>query len=738
MYFNSRLHGAWAFPFFGLILAGVGWAPLAMSQIAAPSDAVAQLEPVTVTATRRSEDLQAVPVDVSVVSGSTIGQAGIHELSDLKDLSASLNYTPITTNGGGYQIRGIGANTFDNSVEQGVSVVVDDVVMLFHQQFGLLGLNDVQQVEVLKGPQGMLFGKNADSGALLITTEQPRLGTTFAFVNAEYGTRNDRNVNAKINLPIGETAAVSATAFSQGEDGPGFYTAPTLQHERQGNTQENGARVKLLYRPQSNFSLTLAADYANHQDNAARVQGVQTNAAVLAEQIAYDAAPGIHQTNNADSTTSYYNRGEYGTSLKINYGFAGYSLTSISAWRQASTSQNFPVDMVPSFYFPINLSTAEDRQVTQEIRLASPREGFIEYVAGIYYADVQEDTTIQQAGQLGNTSLPLNTYQSLTNGKNEQNDGSTSAAAFAQGVTHLTDELSLSAGLRYTHDRQTASLAQVPVGGYTQIDIGARPSAPSGAVDGNNVSYRANLAYKITPDINVYVTYATGYKAPGVAYITAIRHPFLAEHARLWEAGMKSVWLEQTLRLNLGVYDETYKDFQASQLTQIGPILAISINNAGELRTRGADMDLEYKVADHLTLTSTTNFSDAVYVDYHSGSSNFDGDAYPNAPRWASTLGANDWQSLEGGYRVTEYLNYSYRSAVIGIVGNPLSRIPGHGDLGMRLGVEPADGKWGVGLYGRNLLDRVYPTGVIAFNGILQSFTPDARRTVGAYVNVHF
>ncbi|HEY1890537.1 MAG TPA: TonB-dependent receptor [Steroidobacteraceae bacterium] len=719
-------------------MAAAGAARPAISQTAPLAEAPTQLESITVTATRRSEDLQSVPVDVSVISGGTVQQSGIHELSDLKDLSASLNYTPITTNGGGYQIRGIGANTFDNSVEQGVSVVVDDVVMLFHQQFGLLGLNDIQQVEILKGPQGMLFGKNADSGVISVTTQQPQLGTLFAFANAEYGTRNDRNINAKLNIPLSDTMAVSASAFSQGEGGPGFYTAPTLQHERQGNTQENGVRAKLLYRPWSNLSFTLSGDYASHQDNAARVQGVQTNAALLDEQIAYDAAPGIHQTNNADSTASYYNRGEYGTSLKVDYEFSGYSLTSISAWRQASTTQNFPVDMVPSFYFPINLSTAQDRQVTQEIRLASPRGRLLEYVAGVYYADVQEDTTIQQAGQLGKTSLPLNTYQSLTNGENHQADGSTSAAAFAQGLAHLTDRLSLSAGLRYTHDRQTASLIQLPVGGYTQIDIGAKPTAPSGAVDGSNVSYRASLAYKITPDFNVYGTYATGYKAPGVAYITAIRHPFLAEHARLWEAGIKSLWLGQTLRLNLGLYDERYTDFQASELTQIGPILAISINNAGELRTRGVDMDLEYRATDNLSFVSTTNFSNAVYVDYRSGANDYDGDPYPNAPRWSSTLGARAWQSPRGTYRITEYLNYSYRSAVIGIVGNPLSRIPGHGDLAMRLGLEPADGKWGAGLYGRNLLDQTYPTGVIAFNGILQSFTPDARRTIGAYINFNF
>lgn len=670
--------------------------------------------------------------------GDAVQQSGIHELSDLKNLSASLNYTPITTNGGGYQIRGIGANTFDNSVEQGVSVVVDDVVMLFHQQFGLLGLNDIQQVEILKGPQGMLFGKNADSGVLSVTTQQPQLGNWFAYANSEYGTRNDRTINAKMNVPIGATAALSLGAFAQGEDGPGFYTAPTLQHERQGNTEESGARAKLLYQPSGDLTFTLSGDYASHQDNAARVQGVQTNAALLTEQISYDATPGIHQTNNADSTMSYYNRDEYGTSLKINYEFANYTLTSVSAWRKARTSQNFPVDMVPSFYFPINLSTANDRQGTQEIRLASPRGEFFEYVAGLYYADVQENTTIQQAGQLGNTTLPLNTYQSLTNGENHQDDGSTSAAAFAQGVAHLTDKLSLTAGLRYTHDRQTASLVQVPVPGYTQIDIGGKPSAPSGAVDGSNVSYRVNLAYKITPDINLYGTYATGYKAPGVAYITAIRHPFLAEHAKMWEAGLKSLWFDQTLRLNFGLYDERYSDFQASQLTQIGQILAISINNAGELRTRGVDMDLEYKVTDNLSFTSTTNFSDAVYVNYVSGASNFDGDPYPNAPRWSSTLGANAWQTAFGGYHITEYVNYAYRSAIIGIVGNPLSRIPGHGGLNLRLGIEPADGKWAAGLYARNLLDEVYPTGVIAFNGILQSFTPDARRTVGAFFNFHF
>jgi iron complex outermembrane receptor protein len=723
------------------------WLPaaLALLSIASPcalgagtaadsvEDKGAGLEEIVVTATRRSENLQSVPIAVSVVTADAINNAGFKSLEDLKNLSASLNYEPFSSNGGGFRMRGVGTANFDYSVEQGVSVVVDDVVLLMHRAFGLIGLNDVEQVELLKGPQGMLFGKNADSGVVSATTKNPVLGEFGATASASYGLRADRNLHARVNLPVSDTVAISLSAFLQGENGAGKYVSPTVQ-QTAGDTEESGVRAKLLYQPSGDLDIVLTGDYATHKDNTPYVQGFTTNPALYTTLSSYGAQPSIHNTNSADGILSDFHREEYGEILKLNYRMSDFILTSVSAYRQGDFGGNAPVDMTPSLFFPINVPTMSQHQFTQEVRLASPRGRFLEYVAGLYYAQVHENSTQQKAGQLGDTTLAPNTYYSLTNGADVFGNNGSSYAGFGQGTAHFTDKAELTAGVRYTHDHNEASLSQIPVSGYTAINIGATPSQPSGSATGNNVSYRVSPAYQLTPDVKVYGTYSTGYKAPGVAYVSALRHAYKAEIARLWELGLKSEFFDHKVRLNLALFDQKYTDFQATQLKQIGQTYTVTVDNAGALRTRGGDVDLDYRITSKLSLSASVNYSDAVYLDYQDGPTlNHAGERLTNAPRWATALGMDYSQAVSNNLLATAHVDYSWKSYVYGVVGDSNSIIPAYGQLGMRFGVGPEDGKWKVGLYGRNILDATYPSGNASFNGIIQTFAPDAKRTVGVF-----
>jgi iron complex outermembrane receptor protein len=732
------------------VLGGLVAQQPAWSQDAQPAASDALTE-VVVTAQRRSENLQDVPIAVTVVQGDALNNTNFRGVTDLQYVVPSLTFDP--NNGGGFQIRGVGTQSFDFSNEQGVSVVVDDVVMDAQRETGLFGLNDIDQVEVLRGPQGTLFGKNSTAGVIAITTKSPVLGQLAGEGSVSYGERNDRNVYGSLSIPLDSVLALRVSVFEQGQDGYGNYS---LLDQKLGTYREAGTRLKLLFRPSDDLDVTLIADYSHHWDSN-RQQATLISAATpqLAATAAASGAPvGVSNFNNADPVAGWTDVHDAGTSLHVNYRIGGQTLTSVTAFRYDGDRNNNPLDFVPApLFLPINVQDLQTHKFSQEFRIASPTGGLFEYVAGVFYNDLKLWSTQLQLGELG-APLPPNVYLALSgasagapgNNLATFHNDNRGEAVFGQVKLNFSEPFAVIAGGRVTHDNNSAAVgnttttAYVPAGA-TLIPIEGTPVPSSGDATQTNFSYRISPQYRITTDTMVYFTWSTGYKGPGVAFVSGIYDPYKAETVKSGELGIKTELFEHRLRLNADVFDEHYKDFQAQVSETIDNLPQFVIGNAGGLTSKGVEADFNLRPIAAVTLNGGVTYDEAVFTDYVDGPNIYTGNTLTNAPRWVASLSGEYARPVGNGYQVTTNLNYNWRSQTYTNIGmESQTHVGGYGTLGGRLGFGADSGRWTFGVYGRNLTNRYYPTGfyVIGAVGVAQLYSPDAKRTVGAFVNASF
>jgi iron complex outermembrane receptor protein len=722
----------------------------AWSQAAAPAASSDELQEVVVTAQRRSENLQDVAIAVSVLQGKEFANTNFREVADLQYMVPSLKYDP--DNGSGFAIRGVGTNSFDLSSEQSVSLILDDVVLDAPPK-RLFGLGDVDQIEVLRGPQGTLFGKNSTSGVISVTTKNPVLGEFFGDGSVSYGERNDRDVHAAVNLPISDQWALRLSAFELGQDGYGDYT---LLDKKLGSNREAGSRAKLLFEPSDAFDAVLTADYSSVWNNS-RGQGFLVKAGspmYAAISAANGAVVGPNNTNNADVVEGFTTVEDGGLSLKFNYRFAGLTLTSVTAYRYDGQRDNAPLDFVPApLFLPYNVGDLQTHKISQEFRLASPTGGFFEYVAGIFYNDLEVDGRLLQAGELGSTLPPLTyiTISGVSNGPpnndlNVTHNKNRSEAVFGQVKLNFSEQFDVSAGGRLTHDDVFAdtSYGVADFGpnalGYTIIPADKTPVPSSGTVTATRFTYQVSPQYHFSKDAMAYFTYSTGYKGPGIAYVSNVFDPFRPETVKSYELGVKTELLDHHLRLNADIFDEQFKDFQAQIAETINGVPVFVTGNAGGLTSKGVESDFTYRPIAPLTINGAVTYLEAYFTNYIDGPNNYTGNNLINSPRWSSALSTDFTQPIGGGYQAIADLNYAWRAhTYINIGQQESTHVGGYGLMGGRLSFGPEQGHWKAGVYGRNLLNKYYPEAFFAFaTGTYQSYTPDARRTVGAFFEGSF
>ena len=303
-------------------------AEVAPASASTGADGQPVLDQILVTAERRKEKMQNVPISIISLSGDALQNSGYQSLTNLQYTTPGLTYDP--TQGAAFQIRGVGSTSFDFSNAKSVNVVVDDVVMDAQRDLGITGLVDIERVDVLMGPQGTLFGKNSTSGVISITTVKPKLNDFSGKVYASYGERNDRTVNGTINVPLGQTAALRISAFDVGQDGKGRYV--TLNRNL-GRVDEYGVRGKLLWQPSDDLEVILAGEYTHHYDTSVRTAvggpagtSFAPSAAVTAAQIALGVTPGPRNVDTADGFLGSIVTVNKGGSLHVAYKLGDHTL----------------------------------------------------------------------------------------------------------------------------------------------------------------------------------------------------------------------------------------------------------------------------------------------------------------------------------------------------------------------------------------------------------------------------
>lgn len=744
-----------------LLASAFGAAFAAMPAMAQEKSDVVQLDDIIVTATRREQRLQDVPVSVTAVSGEELAKSAFREVTDIQYLAPNVSFsaTNPTANGGGYQIRGVGTQAYAGGAEQTVGLVVDGVVIGLSRDPGATGFSDVERVEVLRGPQGTLFGKNASAGVIQIVTKTPKIGETFGDLSYSFGERAEQIVKGNANVSLGEKAAFRLSAFHQEQDG----AIPNLLHDwHVGDRENKGVRAKLLVRPSDKLSILIAGDYQEgFNRDAHTIESLGTSVNFNAQFARFSEKPGhgVFKSFQDGDWTAYTTI--KGAQVQIDYQLGEHSLTSITAWRSVQTTQLSDIDAAPINIFNNSDGGVDSSQFTQEIRLTSPTGRKLEYVVGAYYYNTDLAGWVTQKGAYyGAFGAPV----VLGGGRRDETGGTRSAAVFGQGTYVLSDVLKVIAGLRYTNDKVDGQLVVTPIPGT--VPLGALANY-KGSSKADNVSGRIGLQYQPSRDLMAYLTYATGYKGPVIDNAGGGKPREIdPEHVKSYEAGVKSTLLDGRLRLNGALYWSDFRDFQAQALDSSTTPPSFTFTNAGLMRARGVELESLLKVSREFTLTVNGSYSDAKFKDYtnacYAGQpmssavgvgcyvdpvtkatvANYAGQRLTNAPKWTYSIRGSYERPVAANLLVDTSLSWAWRSEAQTVAGDPKSVVDAYGILNLNAGLGRDDGSWRVGIYARNLLNEhfyaPYASGTLNPGGYYRIMSPDAFRTVGASLNLSF
>lgn len=693
---------------------------------------------VVVTASRRPERLQDVPLAVTAISADQLSNAGIHSVSDLGSVVSGISFgvSPATS---GLRIRGAGQmGGFSSAAETPVGVVVDNVV------YGLSpmvdNLADVERVEILKGPQGTQFGKNASSGAISITTARPTMDRLKADAFASIGNDSERELRGVFNLPLGETAAARITLYQRSFDGMAHNAT---RSETWGGQKRKGMRGKLLYASSKQFDALLIVDAATTElTGPSTLFALRTPPPALISKYPVNGGPKGNvfpagATFGPDNTTIYedapgnltHKRG--GVSLELNYYAGGYTFTSISAHRTDKLETYFAIDGTPIDSFNVN-SYGDKSQTTQELRVTSPK-GRLEYVAGYYF--YKQPTELGQFGYV-RPALPFAPiYAPVSRGISQFISESVSHAVFADGKVRLTSDGKTRAlfGVRINRDQVTASntsmrdpaLDKLPVVPYQPIPYMQGQTFKVGN------SGRLGLEHRVHKDLMLYGTVATGFLGPTVAYsaTTSTRTDVAPQKVRDLTLGFKSQFRNRWITFNGAFFNDQYSDLQTA-LFRNGEFVT---ENAGAARSRGVELDLSARINAELRVRGSATYADAVFTDYltacpaggatsrctgplvNGAPRDFQaaGEAIPGAAKVSTVAGVDYVTETDDERIIDASATYAYRSKISYQVGVPAAAQDGYGTLNLAAHYGAADFRWRVGAYVRNATDKRFHAAVL-------------------------
>lgn len=721
---------------------------------------------VVVTAQRKQENLRDVPISVAVVGAETLRNGNYTSLTDVQFLAPSVSYN--TNFGGGFQVRGVGTQSVTATIEQSVSIVVDDVVQGL-PEISFAGpsyqaLADIERIEVLRGPQGALFGKNSAAGVLQVITKKPVIGEVSGDTSASYGTDNETKLTLNLNVPLGPTMAGRISAFGFRRDGfvHNRYTGRDVS-----GYNNYGVRAKLLWQPTDKAELYVIGSHTKNRDSGNGIWTLRSCGGGLAGGLgrifpcveaaklgvtagpknlsgAWDGKLGVIAESNAISAR-----------LTYDLGFA--TLKSITAYYNVDINEDVEVDNTALPTLSVNHSDFDESQFTQEVRLEGTAGMFDFTVGGFYYR-----THVVYGGVQAGTFnfLPPTSTILLTSGVggptpccySVQDSVTESYAFFGQVTANVTDDLSITGGLRYTDDRNSLdnNARDLPgicqfafaLGGACKPAVGLPSPINSRTVKADDVSGKLTVKYDISDNLNVYATYATGYKGPSVSYPRGLPLvPVLPETVTSWEAGMKGSFFENRLLATLTVFRTKYKNFQgqALYLDPSNPAnRAYVTTNAGGLKTSGIEFDSTFRVTPELTLTGAFAYTPTKFTEFaipcadrfanpatrpgectfvnpaFPGSLQFNAAGYPlvYAPKYTYSPGVNYVRPLAGDRELAVSMNYNWRDEAYTVVADPNSIMPSYGLLGANIAFGPQDRSWRVNLFARNLLDKYFVTGI--------------------------
>jgi Outer membrane receptor proteins, mostly Fe transport len=624
-------------------------------------------EVIVVTARRRQETAQEVPLAISVIRGDSIEATGNFNVVKLQQLAPTLQVYTSNPRNTAVNIRGIGVpfGLTSDGFEQGVGIYVDDVynARVAAATFDFL---DVEQVEVLRGPQGTLYGKNTTAGAINITTNQP----TFDFearAEVTLGNLDFKQAKAAVSGPLSETVAARIAVAATSRRG----TIYNVTSDRWINEQDNlGLRGQLLFKPNEDLSITLAGDYSSQDPECCGTVFVRTGLTQRALNRQYEALAAaqnyqVVSRNPFDRLTDIdasLNAGNKigGVSLRVKWDVGPGTLTSITAWRFWDWKPENDRDFTGLPIVTRSQNPSQQDQYSQELRYSYSGDK-IDFVAGAFAFKQRIDTQGTQTQGSASSRWDLNpgnvpvgdpgcgptpTNQLACNPSvldgltaiNTQYLKSDSVALFGQVAWKVTDALTIQPGIRINYDKKSGFYqrevfdGQGPVlfGQTDPVKVAQRgvlaPQISAPSVSDWNFSYDLNVNYKVAPDVLVYATYAKSFKTVGINQnglpADAAGNPILSagvikpESVNHYEVGIKTQFWDRRGTFNLTAFRTDIKDYQATVTNgQLG-VLRGYLANAGKVRTQGIEADFKIRTSDRFTAYTNAAYTDAKYVKF--------------------------------------------------------------------------------------------------------------------------
>jgi iron complex outermembrane receptor protein len=708
----------------------------------------ALLEEIVVTAQKRSENLSEVPVAVSVVSAEQLQTANVTNAESLDQLVPTLTFKKGTTNlNSTLSIRGIGTQSFASGAEPSVATVVDGVVM-GRAGMAFTEFTDLAQVEVLQGPQGTLFGKNASAGVINMTTRDPTSeleaeGKVAYFQGQEY------KVNARVAGPITDSIGGSLAVLYS--DYPG-NVRNTFDNAMVDGDHRHGLHGKLIFSLTDTLKLTLNGDYVHADDNCcADVLGTIIPTPYITKVFLPEIAPVTPGPTNMQVDNDLTPRTidtNTGTSAQVDWSLGSYTVTSISAFRRWYNFQGRDGDFhagSAKYVASGNLPDIQEhdggaltfKQYSEELRLASPTNELFEYVVGtfLWHTDEKDWFTRSDNECTASTLAPdatgfapcapgVSTYLT-TEGLANWDTKFDNEALFGQGTVNLTDALRLIAGARYTHDKVSYSFDRVdlPVPGP---GVGAGYQG-TGSTSDNGWSAKTGVQFDFTKSTMGYATWSRGYKGPAFNVFFNMNalntKPIAPETSNAYEVGVKTSLFDEQLRLNAAAYVETFDNFQANSFVQVNGSVTTSLTNAGTVRSEGATADFEWRPIQDFSVYGGYSYDKAYIVSYfcvgQTGAAlttcqtTHNGAMLPFAPRNKFDVTPSYLLPLGSSvpFQTRVNMSYVYTSMTnFDIDQTPLARQPGYGLLNAGIVFSDPKDKYELSLLGQNLTNKFYTT----------------------------
>jgi iron complex outermembrane receptor protein len=728
----------------------LGALSIALVALLAPHAACAQDAPETVsegadgvgeivvTARRRSERIQDVPVSVTAISGAHLDQNHQYQLEDLNTRVPSLQVSYFNPRGSYVGVRGLGNNPASDGLESSVGIFLDGVY-LGRPGMAVFDLTDVEQIELLRGPQGTLFGKNTSAGALTISTQKP----SFDFggsIDVSIGNYDYLQTRGSVTGGlVPDLLAARVSFYVTSRDG---WVRNPQSGARFNGSERQGGRLQFLLAPAPDLNIRLIGEYNREDDTCC---ALVAGAFGPGSYITRVAAAGGQAVIGSTSYVSLSDRPHLMRTKQaavtglIDYDFGELTLSSISGWRDWRYRASFDPDGSSARVFVSSSATPTiSTQFSQEVRLSNKAGGPVDFTAGLYYFD-QDLTAVsatdfsgRAANYLTNSAMPAAAFLAFNGAVTRifADVKTKSYAGFAQITWHISPQIDFTGGIRGTYERKKASV-------FRPANVVQARYQSNLETDGFDPSWTASITFRPRAYLTGYATYSRGVKSGGLspvvpeAGITADQLLVDSETTDNFEAGLKSVFADNRVRLNLSVFYQKVRDYQSTFMMLAGANPVSLLTNVGDVTSQGVELEANITLVRGLDIYFAGSYNDVTYNDYRNApcpperpgaACDLTGKQIANSPKWIGNFGAQYGFDVSPQIRTTLGGQLSYRDEYFGnLDSSSFSVLGDNAIVNLNLGIELRELGVDATFWIKNVFDRRYlttfPVGGIGFYG---------------------